>query len=244
MTSVLTEHADLILAAAGGGGGSGGVSILEMVRAGGTIGFIIILLSLVAVTLAVMHALNLRQSALAPVHVQEELERLLSKGNVDGALAFCTDESGRSFLGQVMASGLSRYKRSPFGALELKGALEEAGQEQVAKLYRSTDGLSLVATIAPMLGLLGTVVGINGAFATISTGEGFGRPDQLAGDISLALVTTIMGLVLAIPATAAVTYFRNRIDSLATSIAVIVDDLAAHVENEGLESAPPTGNAG
>ncbi len=226
-------------------GGGGGVSVLEMVRAGGVIGLVIVLLSLVAVVLIVAHGLQIREGALAPVHVVEELERLLSKGQVNAALTFCKDESARCFLANVMGSGLSRYKRSPFGALELKSALEEAGQEQVAKLYRSTDGLSLVATIAPMLGLLGTVVGINGAFATISTGEGFGRPDQLAGDISLALVTTIMGLVLAIPTTAVVTYFRNKIDSLATTIAVIVDDLAVHLESEGLGGASaPAGNGG
>jgi len=93
-----------------------------------------------------------------------------------------------------------------------------------------TDGLALVASIAPMLGLLGTVVGINGAFATISSADGFSRPDQLAGDISLALVTTIMGLVLAIPATSAVTYFRNRIEKLAADIAVVVDELAIYLE--------------
>ena len=231
MFEVLSDG--LLLVGSAPDAGGAGISVLEMIRAGGVIGLVIVVLSLVAVVLVVAHALQIREGALAPLHVTEELERLLSKGKVDSALAFCEDEGARCFLANVMGSGLSRYKRSPFGALELKSALEEAGQEQVAKLYRSTDGLSLVATIAPMLGLLGTVVGINGAFATISTGEGFGRPDQLAGDISLALVTTIMGLVLAIPATATVTYFRNRIDSLATTIAVIIDDLAVHLESEG-----------
>ena len=130
-------------------------------------------------------------------------------------------------------------RRSPFGALELKGALEEAGQEQVARLYRSTDGLGLIAAIAPMLGLLGTVVGMVGAFDTLSAAEGFARPDQLAGDISKALVTTLMGLTLAIPCMAAFTYFRNRIDSLASSIALQVDEMAAHLEGADVHTAPP-----
>jgi len=83
--------------------------------------------------------------------------------------------------------------------------------------------------------------GINGAFSTISTAEGVGRSDALAGDISLALVTTIMGLILAIPTTAAVTYFRNRIDGLATDIATIVDDLALHLEQPNRKQGARTG---
>ncbi len=118
-----------------------------------------------------------------------------------------------------------------------KAALEEAGKEQVARLYRSTDGLGLIAAIAPMLGLFGTVVGMVGAFNTISSTEGFARPDELAGDISQALVTTLMGLVLAIPATAAFTYFRNRIDHLAAEIGTIVEDLASLAERAA--AAPP-----
>ena len=209
-----------------------GMSLLEFIRAGGTIGYIIILLSFVALAMAVIHVVQIRESSLAPQRVGEDLHHLLGQGRVDEAIEYCDQPDNACFLTRVVAAGLSRYRRSPFGSLELKGALEEAGQEQVARLYRSTDGLALVAGIAPMLGLLGTVVGINGAFATISTAEGFARPDQLAGDISLALVTTIMGLTLAIPTTAAVTFFRNRIDTLAGDIGAVVDELAAHLEEE------------
>lgn len=209
-----------------------GMSILEFIRAGGTIGYIIMLLSLVAVAMGVMHVLQIRESSLAPARVAEDLHEMLGHGRVDDAIEYCDQPSNACFLTRVVAAGLSRYRRSPFGSLELKGALQEAGEEQVSRLYRSTDGLALVAGIAPMLGLLGTVVGINGAFATIATAEGFARPDQLAGNISLALVTTIMGLTLAIPTTAAVTFFRNRIDTLAGDIGAVVDELAAHLEEE------------
>jgi biopolymer transport protein ExbB len=207
-----------------------GMSALDFIQAGGTIGYIIILLSFVAAAMAVVHLVRLRSSALAPEDTVAELGQLLSQRRVDEAIAYCEEPANHCFLTNVMRSGLLRYKRSPFGALELKAALEEAGQEQVARLSRSTDGLALVASIAPMLGLLGTVVGINGAFATISSAQGFSRPDQLAGDISLALVTTIMGLVLAIPATSAVTYFRNKIERLAAEAAVVVDELSIFLE--------------
>lgn len=205
-------------------------SLFDLILAGGTIGFIIIGLSFVAVAMVVLHLARIRESVLAPQAVVDELDRLLSKGQIDAAVAACERPENASFLSDVMAAGLSRYRRSPFGALELKGALEEAGRERIARLYRTTDALALIAMVSPMLGLLGTVVGLNGAFATISQTEGFARPDQLAGDISLALVTTIQGLVVAIPVTAVVTFFRNRIDTIAGSVAATVDELATHVE--------------
>ena len=222
--------------------GEPGTSALDFLQAGVIIGYVIILLSFLAVALAVVHLIRIRESALAPEPVVDGLRDLMSRRRVDDAVAFCEDQRNACFLANVMRSGLLRYKRSPFGALELKAALEEAGQEQVARLARSTDGLALVASIAPMLGLLGTVVGINGAFATISSAEGFSRPDQLAGDISLALVTTIMGLVLAIPATSAVTYFRNRIEKLAADIAVVVDELAIYLETPAGPAPQPAQN--
>jgi len=215
------------------------MSLLERVHSGGVIGYVIILLSFVAVALIVVHLVRIREQALAPHAIVDELDRMLRKGDVDGALAACRLPDNQCFLTSVLGAGLSRYRRSPFGALELKGALEEAGQEQIARLYRSTDALALIAGVAPMLGLLGTVVGLTGAFSTIAGTEGFARPDQLAGDISLALVTTILGLTLAIPLTAVVTYFRNRIDSLAGAVASIVDELAAHVEQPAQPAPPP-----
>ncbi len=208
----------------------GADSFLSFLSAGGSIGFVIILLSFGALALLILHLIRIRSSALSPQYVVDDLTDLLRSRRIDEAIAYCREENNACLLTEVMDAGLTRYRRSPFGALELKAALEEAGQSQIARLSRSLDALALIAAIAPMLGLLGTVVGINGAFGTISSAEGFARPDQLAGDISLALVTTIMGLILAIPTTAAVTYFRNRIEKIAADIASTVDELALYVE--------------
>ena len=221
----------------------GGVSILQLISAGGAIAYVIIALSIAALALVVMHALQLREIALAPPEVIDELNEALSRGDVEAAQRFCEDEDNDCFLTRVIGAGLTRCKRSVFGWLELKGALEEAGQEQVARLYRSTDGLGLIAAIAPMLGLLGTVVGMVGAFDTISSSEGFARPDQLAGDISKALVTTLMGLSLAIPATAAFTFFRNRIDALSGDVGSTIEELAAHLDQSGQGDAAPAPGA-
>ncbi|MEC9372837.1 MAG: MotA/TolQ/ExbB proton channel family protein [Planctomycetota bacterium] len=221
--------------------GEGGVSVLEMIAAGGAIGYVIILLSVGALALVVRHMLQIRESSLAPADAVDAIHDSLAKGDVAGAIRYCDDEDNDSFLTRVVGAGLKRMRRSPFGALELKGAMEEAGQEQVARLYRSTDGLGLIAAIAPMLGLLGTVVGMVGAFDTISSAAGFARPDQLAGDISQALVTTLMGLTLAIPCMAAFTFFRNRIDALATSVAAIIEELTTHLDPSELEGGGSAG---
>lgn len=222
--------------------GRRGLSVIDLIVAGGPIGYFIILMSVVALALGVLHLFQLRESVLAPPEIVDKLDVMLRQGRTADAQRFCEDATNHCFLTRVMGAGLSRYRRSPFGALELKSALEDAGQDRVARLYRSTDGLALIASIAPMLGLLGTVVGINGAFSTISQTEGFARPDQLAGDISLALVTTIQGLFVAIPVIAAVTFFRNRIDTLAGDVAETIDSLASHLESEGRPAEPVRGS--
>lgn len=221
-----------------------GDSMLSFLSAGGSIGVFIIFLSFGALALLVLHLIRIRASALSPQYVVDDLTDLLRSRRIDEAIAYCREEQNSCLLAEVMDAGLTRYRRSPFGALELKAALEEAGQSQIARLSRSLDALALIAAIAPMLGLLGTVVGINGAFGTISSAEGFARPDQLAGDISLALVTTIMGLTLAIPTTAAVTYFRNKIEKIAADIASTVDELALYVETPPQRGGPRAGGNG
>jgi len=218
----------------------GGKSLLNHIQSGGPIGLVIIMLSFVAVALIVAHLVMVRLPKLAPPEVAERMHGLLRAGDVRQAVRFCQDEENDCFLTRVFSSALVRCSRSPFGFLELKTALEDAGREQVARLQRSTDGIGLIAAIAPMLGLLGTVVGMVGAFETISSTEGFAKPDQLAGNIATALITTVLGLIVAIPTTAVYTYFRNRIETIATEVAEIVEDIAAHLESGG---AGPTGSA-
>jgi biopolymer transport protein ExbB len=159
---------------------------------------------------------------------------------VNGALEFCLTPQNDSFLTRVLGAGLTRFSRSAFGAFEIKNAVEEAGQEQTARLYRATDAISVIGTIAPLLGLLGTVLGMVGAFDTLSAGA---APDhkQLASNISLALVCTLLGLILAIPCLALFTFFRNRIDGLAAEAATVIEQLLLHLESpQGARAAAPS----
>ena len=197
---------------------------------GGPVGFIIIAMSVVAVALCIIHFLQIRRKALMPSSQLVEIDRRLKSGDIEGATAFCLEPTNDSFLTRIMGAGLSRYQASAFGVFEIKNAIEEAGQDQAARLYRSTDGLGVIGTISPLLGLLGTVVGMVGAFDSMSLSGG-SNSEQLAANISMALVTTLMGLALAIPCVALFTWFRNRIDSLASEAGREVERLVLHLES-------------
>jgi biopolymer transport protein ExbB len=210
-------------------------SYLDTLWKGGPVGYIIIALSIGALALIVMHLVQIRRSKLLPPVQLETLEELLSNGNVQGALEFCIDPNNDSYLTRILAGGLLRYQRSAFGPFELKNALEEAGEDQTARLYRSTDALGVIGTIAPLLGLLGTVLGMVGAFETIGQTSS-NNHEMLATNISEALVTTLLGLILAIPCVSLFSYFRNRIDGISSESAGEIERLVLHLEesrNEG-----------
>ncbi|MGP1272606.1 MAG: MotA/TolQ/ExbB proton channel family protein [Phycisphaerales bacterium] len=225
-------------------------SLFEHIASGGPIGFIIVLLSFAALALVIVHAVQLRLSKLAPEEQFAKLSDYLAKRQLDQARAYCSETNQPSFLTDVIGSALTRCARSPFGLLEFRSALEEAGQAEVSRLSRTTEGLALIASVAPMLGLLGTVVGMVGAFDRLgSSAGGFARPDELAGSISVALITTVLGLVVAIPVTACVTLFRNRIESLAAAVAEMTEELLGYVESHQASkatgaAAPPPRPAG
>jgi len=205
-------------------------SLLEYIKQGGPIGWIIILISLVAIAMIGAQLFRIRREKLAPPELSGDLRSLLSDGNIDGAIKRCADEPGAAYMARVMGSGLSRASRSAFGMLELRSSVDEIGQLEVDRLYRLTDGIGLIASVAPMLGLLGTVVGMVGAFDAITLSDGPARPDELAGSISQALITTVLGLIVAIPSTAMYTFLRNRIDHLTTEIDEEIEDLIAPLE--------------
>ena len=209
-----------------------GLSWWDTIRNGGTIGYIILGLSVAAAMLCVMHFMQIRRDSLIPSAQIEEIDSALAAGDVPRAIAFCTDPANDSYLTRIMAAGLLRFQKSAFGAFEIKNAIEEAGEDQTARLYRSTDALGLIGTIAPLLGLLGTVMGMVGAFESMAQSAGSGAED-MAGNISMALVTTLLGLTLAIPCVSLFTFFRNRIDAIGSEATLEIERLVLHLESTG-----------
>ena len=187
------------------------------IQKGGPVGYIIIALSLIALALVV------------PQSQLDIIDEMLANGLVEDTLGYCVAPENDSYLTRILASGLLRYQRSAFGPFELKNAIEEAGEEQTSRLFRSTDALGLIGTIAPLLGLLGTVLGMVGAFETIGQ-TASNTHSALAVNISEALVTTMLGLVLAIPCITLFSFFRNRIESLSSEAATEIERLVLHLE--------------
>jgi biopolymer transport protein ExbB len=101
--------------------------------------------------------------------------------------------------------------------------MEDASQEQAARLFRKVEYLALIGNVAPMLGLLGTVYGLVLAFKRVAETQGTALAADLADGIYLALITTVMGLVVAIPALSAYAIFRSRIEQLASEVNVIAE---------------------
>ncbi|MFM9996382.1 MAG: MotA/TolQ/ExbB proton channel family protein [Phycisphaerales bacterium] len=225
-------------------------TMLTYIQSGGLISYILILLSFVGLGLMIRNVIVLRMSRLAPPEVVHRLDRLLRDNDTPGAAALCADPAHRGFITGVLGSALARCAKSPFGFLEFRSAIEESGQAEVDRLHRLTDGLGILAAVGPMLGLLGTVIGMIGAFDSIAQIEGAARSQALARFMAMALVNTAEGLVVAIPCTVAFALFRRRIDGLTAEASIIIEELAGHIEQAsggerpaGARAARPAGGA-
>lgn len=199
----------------------------SMYVASGLIGYIITLLSVIGLGFIVEHTLTIRRATVMPDHVVDQLTNLVHQGQLDAAMSFCQEPQNASLFSNVVLAGIQKYRGSEFGFAEYKAAVEEAGEEQTNRLYRKTEGLGVIGAIAPMLGLLGTVQGMILGFNIIAQQGGSAKPGELAESISLALVTTFEGLVVAIPAMVAFSFFRNRIDSLVAEAGSRIEQVLA-----------------
>jgi biopolymer transport protein ExbB len=212
-------------------------SLLGYLKDGGPVGAVIVLLSVLAVGLMIANMIILRKERLAPPDVVDRLREMFRENDIETAQAYCKAEENQCFLTRMFAASLRRCERSAFGFLELRSALEEAGQREIDRLQRITDGIALLAGLGPMMGLLGTVIGMIGAFRTLGALEGAQRSQELATWMSVALVTTAEGLVLAIPCTIAYSFFRRRIDRLVGEVSDIAEELSSFVQQSASRGA-------
>jgi len=193
-------------------------SFLEIVFSGGLTGVLIVMLlfglSIAAAALVIEHVLTIRPSVLIPPPLPERVRQQLSGGSVTGADQAC--QAHRSLLAFVLRAGLAELDG---GWPAVEKAMEDAIAEQAARLYRKIEYLSVIGNIAPMVGLLGTVVGMIFAFQEVAASQGAPRAADLAEGIYQALVTTVGGLLVAIPTVAAFAIFRNRVDQLVAEAA-------------------------
>lgn len=214
----------------------------EILFSGGIVGIVIMLaligLSLTAAYLVFDNILSLRKADLLPEKLAADVRTSLSQGRIEEAEQAC--QSQPSLLAFVINHGLSEAEG---GWSETEKALEEALAEQAARLYRKVEYLSVIGSLAPMLGLLGTVTGMLMAFQEVATSQGKAGAADLAEGIYQALVTTVVGLIIAIPALGAFAVFRNRVDGLIAEAAYMVQHAFAPLKRRGAggnaAAAPP-----
>ncbi len=201
------------------------ISLWSTIAAGGIVGLLIVFVSLAAVALIVENFLSIRRDRMVPAHFVEELKEHIEAKRYEPAQQACTEDG--SFLAQVVGAGLGQIG-AMFGFFDMQNAMQEVSEREISKLYRKLEYLSFIASTSPMLGLLGTVTGMISSFNQIARTEGAARPSQLAGGISEALVTTCLGLVVAIPTLFFVAFFRRRIDGFVAESEITVERLMGH----------------
>lgn len=182
--------------------------MFEIVKSGGWLMFPIILCSIVALAIIGERLWSLQRKRILPKHLVAQIWHMQSKGNI--SLEQISSVRNSSPLGRVLAAGLSNVNNN---REVMKESIEETGRHVVHELERYMNSLGTIAAITPLLGLLGTVIGMIKVFSVI-TAQGVGNPAVLAGGISEALITTAAGLTVAIPSLMAHRYFRGLIDGL------------------------------
>ncbi len=204
-------------------------SFWDIVRASGIIGLTIFLLSVAGLALVIEHAITIRRSSLLPPEFVEEIERAIHSGQLARVVEITRSQNNS--LAKVLTAGLAELD---LGWNSVEKAIEEALAEESARLYRKVEYLSVIGNVAPMLGLLGTVVGMIMAFRRVAETQGAARAADLAEGIYLALVTTVEGLLVAIPALAAFAVFRNRVDGLMAEVGLCADRLLGPLKRQML----------
>jgi biopolymer transport protein ExbB len=202
----------------GGGGGLGHIFWMGINET--PIGWIIILLSITSTALIVEHFLTIRRPVCIPPELPALFDGWIKERQYTEMMQYL--ETEKSMLGQVVAAALSR-SRAGFDAM--REAAETVAGEKIAGLFRKIEWLNILGNGGPLLGLMGTVIGMVISFSEISAAKGAAKPEQLAVGISLALINTFLGLFVAFPSLVAYGHFRARCDALGNETTMLAMEI-------------------
>ena len=206
------------------------LTLAELMRMGGWLMYVLAALSVLGLALIVYYALVLRTRAVAPAAQALRLRELLKEHRGREAREFCAQQP--TALAAVAAAGLDFLKENPNAAPGmLKEIMESEGARQAGRMQNMIHYLLDLSAVAPMVGLLGTVIGMLKAFNSVAFDLAKARPMALAGGVAQALITTIAGLIVAIPAMMAYSWFRGRVIKLTGRLEETSTDLLAILEN-------------
>lgn len=207
--------------------------LVWMVDASGIFGLILLLLSFVMVALIVMNALQIRRDNFLPPAFIEGFEQQLGKKDYQGAYDAARGDD--SFVARVLTAGLGKLGG---GYKEALDGMQEAGEQEAMEMEHKLSFLALIGSIAPMIGLMGTVYGMIASFRVIANSETSPKPAQLAEGISTALFTTLEGLIVAIPAMVGYLVLRNRMARLTSEVGMVSEGLISPLNPAKKTSGP------
>lgn len=203
---------------------SGTFTLFQIIERGGWAMVPLVISSVLALAVVIERMVwGLRRSRIIPSNFAARCDELLRSGHLDELKELCLSDS--SPLSRILLAGLRNYDRS---REELVEALELAGRREHAGLQKHIGILGTIAAIAPLLGLLGTVIGIIRTFTVIEQ-HGIGNPQLLAGGISEALIATASGICIAVPAVIFYRYFSHRARALTLELEGIASELLSRI---------------
>jgi biopolymer transport protein ExbB len=205
-------------------------NLLNIVRAGGVLMIPIIACSFVMVAFVFERFISLRRGRVLPGPFVKRFLHQIREGELSPgeALAVCLEN--RSAVAEVFAAAVRKWGRP---AVEVEQAILDAGERAANGLRKHIRVLNGVATVSPLLGLLGTVCGMITAFNTIAQAQAMGKPELLASGIAEALITTAAGLMVAIPALILYLIFLSRVDQLIIEIDALGQEVIGVIAAEG-----------
>jgi biopolymer transport protein ExbB len=208
-----------------------------IIIAGGPVMIPIGLCSLIALAIGFERLVMLRRGRVVPRDFVTRFIEHLENGKLerDAALRLC-EENG-SPVAQIFAHGVRKWGKP---SVEVEQSIIDGGERQVSQLRKNLRVINAVATISPLLGLFGTVVGMIMCFNQIASSSAMGKAEQLAGGIGVALITTAAGLAVAIPALIVYMYLIGVVDSLVVDMDLLAQRVVNLISLEGLADPLPS----
>lgn len=203
-----------------------GMTLWQMILAGGYVMIVLGLLSLLALAIIVYEFMTLKVSILAPKKFAEDVIQRLEKGEFKAAKKMCTGQPN-NLIARIVQSALDKIETRPVVSRE---AMENATRKEIGQLWQTLSYLSDISTIAPLLGLLGTVLGMIQAFSVIAVQSTGVKPILLAAGVSKAMITTAAGLIVAIPVMLFYSYFRGKVQEITSAIETYSTDMMKIIE--------------
>lgn len=213
------------------------ITLMQILTSGGPVMIPLAALSVIALALIIVYLFTLSRAGIVTGRYMQTAEALIRKSDYLGLIAISSRHN--EAVARVMQRTLDFMTKNPgAGFTEARDIAETEGTRQASNLNQQIVYLADIGTIAPMLGLFGTVLGMIRAFAVVASDIATTRPMLLAEGVSEALVTTAAGLLIGIPAMAAYAYFRGRVQSLVADLEASTTHLMALLAaNESKKSA-------